>query len=510
MKRSPSHSSQTTAPHTGRIVTFVLGALAVLFVAAFLALRFAVYSPATIVPGENLCLIGYYRLDEQGLDGFKDLIERSRGMTEEYTVAFFEAELDEHGAVKTFALSLDTFENGDYSGVAVYSYADRSLTYDPPAQNGSSLVNTPNPNSTLDYLSEQLKRIPLADQISASGLERFVLQYRPHTLIDENTPIFDGRGKDSFPILDTARYNAGEGGTSDGNTNVVFRLYNGWSTVEGQQYLYVFDPLEAETAEGDPVAIMQCDYAISGGTLKFTKTHGQRWIESDLTETELAETLDFYRSGLYLPPASVFISPDDSLPIAYFYGGAPTLKLTFDEGETWSTVPLATAAEYGRAVTKRAIGFVSPQFGYAALGTDWSMGAGEHKMCYFTFDGGQTWSAKGLPLTMTSSTLEDMAMVDERQGVVALSSGLDGSYPLLYATADTGDTWNSIELPYESLPPEIQYLSNVDGISYRDGSFFLVMGQGDTGTMKATFTATDLVGPWQILEITEETIHNVG
>ena len=47
-------------------------------------------------------------------------------------------------------------------------------------------------------------------------------------------------------------------------------------------------------------------------------------------------------------------------------------------------------------------------------------------------------------------------------------------------------------------------------ISYRDGSFFLVMGQGDTGTMKATFTTTDLVGPWQILEITEETIHNVG
>ena len=337
----------------------MLGALAVLFVAAFLALRFAVYSPATIVPGENLCLIGYYRLDEQGLDGFKDLIERSRGMTEEYTVAFFEAELDEHGAVKTFALSLDTFENGDYAGVAVYSYADRSLTYDPPAQNGSSLVNTPNPNSTLDYLSEQLKRIPLADQISASGLERFVLQYRPHTLIDENTPIFDGRGKDSFPILDAARYNAGEGGTSDGNTNVVFRLYNGWSTVEGQQYLYVFDPLEPETAEGDPVAIMQCDYAISGGTLEFTKTHGQRWIESDLTETELAETLDFYRSGLYLPPASVFISPDDSLPIAYFYGGAPTLKLTFDEGETWSTVPLAGGIRAGSHQTRDRVRFAA-------------------------------------------------------------------------------------------------------------------------------------------------------
>lgn len=510
MGQTPAHAPQNTARHTGRIVTITLGALAVLFVAAFLVLRFAVLVPATVVPGGNLCLIGYYRLEEQGLDGLRDLIERSEGMPEQYTVANFEAELDEHGAISTFSLSLDTFENGDYAGVAVYSYADRSLTYDPPDRSGSNLVHTPNPNSTLGYLSEQLQKIPLAEQISASGLDRFVLHYQPHTLIDENTPIFDGRGEKPFPVLDAARYNAGDGGTSDGNTNVVVRLHDGWSTVDGQQYLYVFDPVDAETAQGNPTATMQCDYAISGGTLKFTKTYGQRWIESDLTEAELAETLDFYRNSLYLPPASVFVSADDDLPIAYFYGGAPTLKLTFDEGTTWSTVPLATAAEYGRAVTKRAIGFVSPRFGYAALGTDWSMGSGEHKLCYFSYDGGQTWTSKELPLTMTSSTLEDMAMADEQHGVIAFSSGLDGSYPVLYATADTGDAWNPIELPYESLPVEIQYLSNIDSLSYRDGLFSLVMGQGDSGTMKAIFTAADLLGPWQLSETAEGTIHTVG
>lgn len=394
--------------------------------------------------------------------------------------------------------------------MAQYVYSGIVLSYERMQPDGSNIVHTANPNSTLDYLDEQLGKIPLADQIKVSGLDRFVVSYQPHTVIPEGTPIFDGRNNAAFPVLDQQAYNAGSGGVSDGNTNVVIRLFDGMSTIEGQQYLYAFDPAEAETATGNQQSTMQCDYAISGETLRFTKDYGQSWIESDLTEEELAETLEFYRNGLLLPPESLFVSADAELPIAFFFGGAPTLKMTFDDGASWTTVPLSSAAEFGRAITKRAIGFTSPDFAYAALGTDWSMGAGEHKLCYFSFDGGTSWTEKELPLTMTSSTLADIAMADERNGIVALNDGMDGSYPVLYATSDTGDTWHSVQLPYGDLPPKVQYLSTIDSLVYEDGWYLMTLGQGNSGTAKASFASADLFGPWKLAETFDETIHLVG
>lgn len=475
------------------------------------ALALLILHPGTVVRGDNVYLLGPYSLEEQGLLGLVGMVEQSQDMPDEYTVAAFEATLDGLGGIERFTLSLDAYEHDVYCGTALYVFDGFILSYDPPtAATKSSLVRTRNPNSELSYLDEQIKRIPLAEQLRASGLNRYIVTYRPHTLVEEGTPVFDGRDGTPFPVLGPDEYRAGAGGTSDGATNVVIRLYEGQSTVGGLQYLYMFDPIEQESAVGNPVATMECDYAISGGALSFTKNYGQTWIESDLTEEELSETLDFYRNGIYLPPSSVFVSTDDELPIAFIYDGKPTVKTTFDDGATWNTVVLATAADFNGSVTKRALGFTSPTFAYAALGTDWSMGSGEHKLCYFSFDGGRTWTEKALPLTNTPNVLMDMAMADEQHGLVALDAGADVFYPLLFATTDTGDLWEAVELPYENLPIEVQYLSNLDSLTFENGLFTLVMGQGDLGTAKATFTANDLLGPWELGETSEASIHQIG
>jgi hypothetical protein len=103
-----------------------------------------------------------------------------------------------------------------------------------------------------------------------------------------------------------------------------------------------------------------------------------------------------------------------------------------------------------------------------------------------------------------------MAMADEQNGAIALEAGMDVYFPLLYVTADTGDHWREIKLPYDDLPKEVQYLTDIDSFTYENGKFTLILGQGDAGTRKVTFTATDISGIWQYTEMKEATIHTVG
>lgn len=504
-----NHNRKLSRLNTTNRIFIALAVAVALVAGTLLTLTYSVVYPESVEPGENVCWLGRYRPESDGFDRLEEITARTPSLPAQNNVALFEANLDRDGCVISFRLTLETFnENGTYRGLAFYDYINRTLTYSPPEKDTSKLVPTVNPNSQLGYLDGLVKQIPLAGQIEAGGLERCILHYQPYTMIDADTPLFDGRSN-PIQVLAPNDYNAGKGGVSDGGTNVVFRLYDGTSIIEDQQYLYAFEPVQEESATGNQLAVMEGDYAIEGGQLKFTRTHGQSWIETDLSEKELSDTLEFYGTNLALPTPSVFVSADESLPIAYFYGGQPILKIT-DSGATWRTIPFPNAEEFGRAITRRAVGFTSAQEGFAALGTDWSMGAGEHKMCYLTTDGGVTWTPRALPLSMTSNTLADMTMADAVNGIVLLDSDSDEYFPLAFITTDAGETWQETVLPYDSLPMEVQYLSTADSLSLENGIFTLVMGQGDDGTAKATFTADTLTGPWRLTGIGKETIHTVG
>ncbi|MDR2586825.1 MAG: hypothetical protein LBC23_01005 [Coriobacteriales bacterium] len=492
----------------GVLLLAMLGAL----VGVFIWLRGAVYYPDTIVSGENTCWVGRYDLSEDGFAPLQKIIDRSQDMSQNVDVAAFEARVDGEGYVISLSLSLDAFdETGVFLGRANYEYYDRKLFYSPPTLENPDLIRQENPNSRLEYLDGLIKTIPLREQIGKSGLEQYAIRYQPHTMVGKDIPIFDGRSGAAFEALSPEEYNAGVGGFSDGKTNVAFLLYDGEADVtlllydrgrmaSEQTYWYVFEPADPALAVGNPDVYEECDYSIGSDYLRLMRNYGQDVINTDLTADELSETLDFYRNSPYPTPESLFLSPDATLPIAFFYGGNPVLKISADNGATWNTVPFPRAKDFGRSITKRAVGFVTPQFGYVALGTDWSMGGGEHKRCYFTSDGGISWTDKTLPLAGTSSTLIDIAMADEKNGVVALNEGVVSYLPLLYATTDTGDTWEQISLPYYALPREIQYFSTIDSLIYEDGKFVLTLSQGDSGTFKAIFTTIALDKPWEFVE----------
>lgn len=463
------------------------------------------YHPNVIIDGNNNYKLVNYNISKKGLDCLTDIIKKSNNMTDKYNISYFETELNEKGMIKSFTLSLIVFEGDNYIGNASYVYENNILNYKSPKETNLPLVETYSTNNNIDYISDLIKKIPLNEQIKNSNLTHYFLRYQPGTIVEKGTPIFDFTSDKKVKALTKNDYINGKGGISNGNDNIVIRLYDGTSITSDEQYLYIFDKIDNSTL-ANPNYMMKTDYYINNGTLKFTRDYGTNWISTDITKEELEETLTYY-NDLSLKPNSWFLSSDDNLPIAYFYGEEPVLKISTDNGLTWKNVELTDSKKMGRPITNRVIGFSSKTDGYVALGTDWSMGSGEMKKLYFTKDAGKTWNEVKPPLNNSNKTLIDMCMYDSNIGVILLNNPNDDRLPLIYATKDGGKNWKEVKLNYKD---EITYLVDIDSITKEDNQFIIQLGQSKYGTLKAIFKVNDLYDSWQFVKTTNENIHTVG
>lgn len=415
-----------------------------------------------------------------------------------------------NGIVKQFTLSLDAFnEDEEYIGRVGFTYQKNILNYTPLTNDNLDLVHTYSKNSNLTYISEQIKKIPIRKQIKASELKYYVVRYNPGTKIDKGTPIFDCRDSKEVKVLSKEDYNKGLGGISDGDTRNVIRLYDGSSIIAEEQYLYVFDEIQ-EDVPNNPEYMMETDYYINDNTLKFTKDYGKTWIESDLTKEQIDETLEYYKSNS-LEPNSWFVSTNDLMPIAYFYGKEATLRISKDNGETWRDLKLPNQEDFYKGITERVVGFTSQNFGYVALGTDYSMGSGEMKKIYITCDGAETWNEINPPVEdYSSEALIDLYMYDKDKGVIALNNSQDINMPNIYATTNGGESWKKVDFTYFNLPDEITYITDIDKITFENGEYYIQLGQGDSGILKPIFRTRDLLNNWEFVRTKQENVHTVG
>lgn len=251
---------------------------------------------------------------------------------------------------------------------------------------------------------------------------------------------------------------------------------------------------------------LKSDYYIDGDTLSFTGDYGETWIDSNLTPTQLSETLETYRKGNFLAEGSYY--SDGSGLTAFFYGKIPTLRLTTDNGKTWTDYRFDRTMP--RTVTRRCVRFLDDKHGYAAIGTDWSMGTGEALYLYWTHDGGKTWTEYPLP-TVDGEMLGAVAFADEKHGVLTMQrvSPTDG-YLVTYFTEDCGKTFKKLELPWTSVPSSVSYLTAVEALSYEDGKYILTMGQGDSGDKKVRFTSSSMSKEWLFDSAYTGAIHTYG
>ncbi len=490
-------------------------------IALLLIIRYKHYHPKTIKEGNNpyeIGFIGFYNLQNKGLEEFIEIMNKTENQKNlKSNIVGLNIDLNKKGNIKSISLSINYFDNDlKYVGRGYYNYKNKNLEYSyesvkecktvTDCEINSSLVMEYSKSLNISYLSDKLKTIPFKNQIKLSNLDYYVVSIYPNKKFSDSTVVFDMRDNKKIEALNFDDYKAGKGGTVSQGIYLTITLSDGSSVVAPEIYQYIFDNVDGDTKKVD--YSMETDYYInSKNELLFTRDYGNNWIKTDISSNEVEETLDFYKD-ISLKNSSWFISTNELVPIAYFYGKQPKLKISTDNGNNWieKTFELANT-EVHKDITRRIVGFTDQNFGYVALGTDWTMGSGEIKKAYITKNSGNDWETIELPENGTSKTLIDFIMYDEKTGIVLLHNN-QKEFPYIFSTINGGESWENVGYINE-IPKTVTYLSNIDNIEKENNKYIITLSQGDSATTKIKLISSDLIN-WKYDSTFTSNIHTVG
>lgn len=485
-------------------------------------IRYKYYHPSVIKKGNNhyeIGLLGLYNLEQKGLDEFINIMSKTNETKNlNSNIVSLRIKLNKNGNIKEIGMSVDYFDNNyNYVGNGYYRYKDKNLEFGYESKEDCKtvsdclvnrmLVTEYSKSLNIKYLSEKFKKIPFKRQIKLSNLKFYEVSIYPNQKFLETTSVFDMRDNKDIKALTLSEYKKGKGGSVEAGIYLVITLNDGSSTTTDETYRYIFDNVDGDVKKTDYT--MENDYYINPkNQLLFTRDYGNSWIDTDLSKEEVEETLSFYKD-ISLKNGSWFISTNELVPIAYFYGKQPKLKISTDNGTTWSekTFDIVDNDMY-KDITNRIVGFNDQNFGYVALGTDWTMGSGEFKRAYLTTNSGKDWESMELPEDGTSKTLIDFIMHDEKTGIVLLNNNQENEFPYMYITKDKGISWEKVEYIHK-IPKEVLYISNIDFIEKKDNYYIITLSQGDSSTTKVKLKSSDLIN-WTYDSTFTSNIHTVG
>lgn len=495
-----------------------------IFIIMFLVLiiRYKYYHPSIIKQGNNHYEIGIFgtsNLEKDGLDEFISIMSKTKEVKNlNSNIVFLSIKLNKKGNIKRIDMAVNYFDNDyNYVGSGYYNYKDKNLEFGYERKENCKTVSDCTINKMLvreyfkslniKYLSNQIKKFPFREQIKLSNLRFYEVSIQSNQKFSEVTNVFDMRDNKKIKALTLDDYEAGKGGTITPGIYLVITLSDGSSVTADEMYKYIFDNVDSDIKRIDYT--METDYYINGkNQLLFTRDYGNNWIETDLSSDQVKETLNFYRD-ISLQNSSWFISVNELIPIAYFYGEQPKLKISTDNGITWSekNFDIINNDMY-KDITHRIVGFNDQNFGYVALGTDWTMGSGEFKKAYLTKNSGKDWESIDLPENCTNKTLIDFIMYDENNGIVLLNNNQENEFPYMYITKDKGNFWERVEYAHK-IPKEVVYISNIDFIEKKDNEYIITLSQGDSSTTKVKLISSDLIN-WTYDSTFTSNIHTVG
>lgn len=175
---------------------------------------------------------------------------------------------------------------------------------------------------------------------------------------------------------------------------------------------------------------------------------------------------------------------------------------TNDRGRTWNSNELFDVQDV-RAVSDRLLNFTDDSFGYAAISTEYSPGAGIAVKLFTTGDGGATWQEKMIPAPAEGRerAINGIAFSDSQNGIASLESGEENNWPYLFTTTDGGNSWQQMEVSWEDT--DADWLRCVDTLTYTDGHWYMKVTQYPQGLKVCTFSAKTITGPW-LYEKTED------
>lgn len=424
--------------------------------------------------------------------------EEMKKFPEHASIAYLGAELTGEGAVRNFTMTVETFDekrnylsslvytyDGGTGGISVRTYkeTDREVVYDP--------------NALPADVEEALRKIPAGEQTARLGASSYRLEFRPDTWLPEGEPAVDGRDGRKIPVLSYEAYRQGKAGISDGAPAVVISIRDAET---GRKLNYCFQPADEEAMKEERATGGETDCRMEGGTLRLTCDAGETWVDTGLSERQVAETRELCGGDALLPDGSFYA--DAGGTYAVFYGEEPVLRLSGDGGRSWEDTAF-TGPAAGNA-SRRIVRFLDAQNGYAALGTEGDADTEPSTYLYWTYDGGATWSASPV-FTEEECVLSGLAFADLQNGVISMLAA-DGSeqWPVLKVTEDGGLTFQEVLLPRDSIPEEAGGLESVDSLTAERGVYVLTLGQGSEGDTKAVYESADMTGEWKFQECYEK------
>ena len=223
-------------------------------------------------------------------------------------------------------------------------------------------------------------------------------------------------------------------------------------------------------------------FAAADGGVWFTAGHGSA-VSPETTR------------ALFTGAGRILAAETGSKVQAVLYASGPldcSVTVTPDEGVTWfgqSLTALDRPVEYAK------LEFLTPELGFAAVGTQHSPGGGEEKYAFFTHNGGQSWTAFGaLPHFGTSHILSGFSMTPNGTAFLTLATGPEENWPLLYCSADSGASWQTAELPWDDCA--LAYLNHLSRAEQRPEGFYVLLTQLPYSGGNAAFFAPTAQGPW--------------
>ena len=463
--------------------------------------------------------MGLSKLEKNGFEELISLISKTEEVKNlNSNVAYLNVSLNKNGNIEKMRFTLDFFDdNYNYVGTGYYIYDNKVLEFGYESKDNCKDRTTCEINMVIKreyskslsvkYLSNQVKRIPLKKQIKLSNLKYYIVQISANEKFEEATSVFDMRDNKEIQALSYDDYQNGLGGRVESGVYSLITLSSDDSMLSKEIYRYVFDNVDGDIRRVFNSA--ETDYYINAKKeLLFTRDYSNNWIKTDIAANDVTETLNFYHD-ISLPYRSWFISTNKLIPITYFYGRKPRLKISIDNGKNWleKTFNIEDEVKY-KEISNRIVGFKDQNFGYVALGTEWTMGSGEFKKAYITKDSGKTWEDINLPEAGTSKTLKDFIMYDESTGVLLLYNNESPDFPNMYVTKDKGRNWEIVSYKGE-VPSDVSYISNIDALDKKDNYYIITLSLGDSATTKIRLKTTDLIN-WEYDSRFTSSIHLVG
>ncbi|MFJ5716334.1 WD40/YVTN/BNR-like repeat-containing protein [Neobacillus sp. NPDC093127] len=238
------------------------------------------------------------------------------------------------------------------------------------------------------------------------------------------------------------------------------------------------------------------EYSLQYDYLKITFDKGETWKTVPIAKDKLFEG-EYSGNKQELIEKSYILSKNR---IAFLYSDGPDwsakkiiLKYSLDQGDHWQD---AVVTEQYPSLRFRKVDFLNENFGYVILTGDRTVSQ-EMSNVYVTHDGGKSW--KETNPTNVTRLIKDGGFVDEHTGF--LSSGfINPEEPDLNVTQDGGDSWVSASIP---IPDQYNKIFVTAELPFKEEDHLAVLinqgpsGDYQGGKVKGKFLSKDNGLTWE-------------